>query len=45
MNKEELKNWIELSQDGGRWKWAENLNASPFNKDPFIQIHPDGQFL
>jgi hypothetical protein len=33
MNKEALGNFKGLSQDGWRAKLAENLRASPFNKD------------
>jgi hypothetical protein len=32
-NKEALQNFKGLSQDGGQAKIAENLCASPFNKD------------
>ncbi len=40
----------ELSQDGGRAKFTENLLDSPFNKDgsietTFSQIHSNRQYL
>jgi hypothetical protein len=47
MNKEALKHFKGLSQDGGA---GEIFCASPFNKDllnetTFSQIHLDGQYL
>jgi hypothetical protein len=50
IKKEELKYFKELSDDGGQAVFAENLHASPFNKDlsneaTFSLIHLAGQYL
>jgi hypothetical protein len=49
-NKMAISNFKGLSEAGGWGKFAENLRASPFNKNlsnetTFSQIHLAGQYL
>jgi hypothetical protein len=45
MNKVMPGNFKWLSMDVGQAKFTENLCASPFNRETFIQIYLDGQYL